>query len=124
VRYNDVKHKIDHLYFFFLFSSTTYGPAAVVLDIETYNDIGKYIKDFRPTHDTEFVFTSWLGKQLDSNAVTTALTEELAYGGCLIIHVRSVELCCCSFLNKVGSSVLAHYFLFNLLEFGLTALLN
>ena len=37
---------------------------------------------FRPTHGTEFVFTSWLGKQMDSSSVTAALTEELAHGGC------------------------------------------
>lgn len=72
----------NHQLFFLLLSSATYGPVPVVLDMDTYNDIGKYIKYFRPTHGTEFVFTSWLGKQMDSSSVTAALTEELAHGGC------------------------------------------
>ena len=71
-------------------TSSTYGPAEVVLDEDLYQDCLKYIKSYRKKSDSEFVFLSWNGKQMDSGLDADALSTELGHAGV----EKKVRRCC------------------------------
>lgn len=58
-----------------------YGPAELVLDRETYKFAKTYRDLYRPAGESEHLFTTWNGRQLQSSGVVNALSTELAHAG-------------------------------------------
>ena len=62
-------------------TSTTYGPAEVIMDRTLYHDVANYIAHFRPISACPYIFLTFNATQMDSGTVAAALTMELGHAG-------------------------------------------
>lgn len=62
-------------------TQSTYGPADIIVDQETYKLLEVYRDKYRPDSDAQELFVSWSGKALDASSIINGLSSELLHAG-------------------------------------------